>query len=76
MIQIQMAMQMHEVEQRMRERQMLVMMMSNTYNQQQEEEDRMIRRVMEESKAQADPNSPDVDNMTYEQLLALEEKSG
>jgi hypothetical protein len=32
MIQIQMAMQMHEVEQRMRERQMLVMMMSNTYN--------------------------------------------
>lgn len=36
----------------------------------------MIRRVIEESKLEADPNSPDVDNMTYEQLLALEEKSG
>jgi len=41
-----------------------------------QEEDAMIRRVMEESKFQADPNNPDVDNMTYEQLLALEEKSG
>jgi len=31
-----------------------------------QEEDAMIRRVMEESKVQADPNNPDVDNMTYE----------
>lgn len=35
------------------------------------EEERMLQMVIEESKVMSDPNSPDVDNMTYEQLLDM-----
>jgi len=44
------------------------------------EEERLLRRVIEESKEEAvlnlDPTSPDVDNMTYEQLMELGENAG
>lgn len=44
------------------------------------EEDRLLLRVIEESKEEAvfnqDPTSPDVDNMTYEQLMELGENAG
>jgi len=42
------------------------------------EEERLLQRAIEESKNSAphDPNNPNTDNMTYEQLLELEEKNG
>ena len=44
------------------------------------EEERLLRRVIEESKEEAvlnlDPSNPDVDNMTYEQLMELGENAG
>jgi len=43
----------------------------------QAEEERLLARAIEESKADAaDPNNPDPDQMTYEQLLELEENNG
>lgn len=37
----------------------------------------MLQAVLEESKqAFHDPNNPDVDNMTYEQLMELQDKAG
>ena len=36
------------------------------------EEERLLQAALEESKQMAhDPNNPDVDNMTYEQLMEL-----
>jgi len=32
--------------------------------------------VMEESKQSADPHNPDVDNMSYEQLLEMADNAG
>ena len=40
------------------------------------EEERLLQRAIEESKADADPSRPNVDSMTYEQLLELEEANG
>lgn len=42
------------------------------------EEERLLQRALEESKADApnDPNNPNTDNMTYEQLIELEEANG
>lgn len=40
------------------------------------EEERLLQRAIEESKTDADPNNPNVDNMTYEQLMELEEANG
>lgn len=40
------------------------------------EEERLLQRALEESKVDADPNNPNTDNMTYEQLLELEENNG
>ena len=42
------------------------------------EEERLLQRAIEESKNSApnDPNNLNTDNMTYEQLLELEEKNG
>ena len=44
------------------------------------DEERLLLRVIEESKEEAvfnlDPTSPDVDNMTYEQLMELGENAG
>jgi hypothetical protein len=42
----------------------------------EEEEQRLLQRAIEESKNDADPNNPNTDNMTYEQLLELEERNG
>ena len=38
----------------------------------------MLQRAIEESKADMDndPNHPNPDNMTYEQMLALEDRNG
>ena len=53
-------------------------MMTMHFTQQQRlaEEERQLMRVIEESKNSADPNSPDVDNMTYEQLLEMGDTAG
>ena len=42
------------------------------------EEEVRLMRAIEESKYEEviDPNNPNVDNMTYEQILELEENSG
>lgn len=42
------------------------------------EEQRLIQRAIEESKGEGgnDPNNPNTDNMTYEQLLEMEETNG
>lgn len=43
------------------------------------EEERLLQRAIEESKNLApadDPNNPDVDRMTYEQLMELGENAG
>lgn len=42
------------------------------------EEQRLLQRAIEESKndANQDPENPNPDSMTYEQLLALEENNG
>jgi hypothetical protein len=36
----------------------------------------MLKLAIEESKREADPNNPNVDAMTYEELLELEEANG
>ena len=41
------------------------------------EEERLLQRALEESKNDAqDPDNPDVDRMTYEQLMELGENAG
>ena len=42
------------------------------------EEERLLARAIEESKHEepVDPSNPNPDNMTYEQLLELEENNG
>jgi len=41
------------------------------------EEERLLQRAIEESKNESyDPSMPNTDNMTYEQLLELEENNG
>ena len=42
----------------------------------QAEEERLLQRAIEESKNEQDPNNPNPDNMTYEQLLEMEEANG
>ena len=74
-----MAMRMQEVESRVRERQMLMAAMQMNALSAQAEEDRMLQMALEESKndnAFSDPTAPDVDNMTYEQLLELGDNAG
>ena len=57
---------------------MMQVMMSSMIgaNSAQAEEERLIQRAIEESKQDADPTVPNVDNMTYEQILELEENNG
>ena len=55
---------------------MQVMMNSMLGSNAAAEEERLIQRAIEESKADADPSRPNVDNMTYEQLLEMEEANG
>jgi hypothetical protein len=77
MRQIEMAMRMQEIESRVRERQMMMAAMQMNAMSAQQEEDRMMQRAMEESKRDANPSgAPDVDNMTYEQLLELGDNCG
>ena len=70
--QMQLAMHLSEVENRMQERQMFYMAMraGAGADQAAAEEERLLQRAIEESKndagALADPNNPDVDRMTYE----------
>lgn len=40
------------------------------------EEERLMQRAIEESKQDAPGGQPNPDNMTYEQLMELEEKNG
>ena len=46
----------------------------------EQEEQRLLQHAIEESKAMAsgagDPSNPDVDSMTYEQLIELGESAG
>ena len=44
----------------------------------QEEEERILQMALEASNQEQviDPNNPDVDNMTYEQLMELGENAG
>ena len=81
MAHLQMALHMSDVENRMNERQMIMMALNAGAGaeQAQAEEERLIQRAIEESKREApanDPNNPDVDRMTYEQLMALGENAG
>ena len=66
-------MRMNEVERRIREREVFMMHMQMAEQMRVAEEEHLMRRVIEESKEEAnlnlDPTSPDVDNMTYEQLM-------
>ncbi len=47
-----------------------------TQQQRLADEERQLMRVIEESKNSADPNNPDIDNMTYEQLLDMGDAAG
>ena len=74
-------MQLQHQEVRNREKEIMMQVIMNSMlgvNSAEEEEQRLIQRAIEESKNDApnDPNNPNVENMTYEQLLELEEKSG
>lgn len=73
-------MRMNEVERRIREREVFMMHMQMAEQMRVAEEEHLMRRVIEESKEEAnlnlDPTSPDVDNMTYEQLMELGENAG
>ena len=40
------------------------------------EEQRLIQQAIEASRGDADPNNPNTDNMTYEELLQLEDRNG
>lgn len=42
----------------------------------QRKEEMMFQRAIEESKREADPHNPNIDDMTYEELLQLEEANG
>ena len=64
-----------------RERDMMMQVMMNSMggvNSAEAEEERLLARAIEESKQSApdDPSNPNTDNMTYEQLLELEENNG
>lgn len=76
--QIEIAMRLRkEDERRQREREMIMMAMHMAQMQAISEEERLIKRAIEESKEMAnDPTNPDVDNMTYEQLLEMGENAG
>lgn len=65
-----MALRMKAAERDIRKNEM-IMMMRMAQQQHRLEEERMLQMVIEESKVMSDPNSPDVDNMTYEQLLDM-----
>ena len=81
MAHLQMALHMSDVESRMNERQMIMMALNGGAGAEQArvEEERLIQRAIEESKREApanDPNNPDVDRMTYEQLVQLGDTAG
>ena len=62
---------MNEIEQRVAERNMIMQALhadGGSMVSAQAEEERLLQRAIEESKqmSPADPNSPDVDNMTHE----------
>ena len=73
-------MRMNDVERRIKEREFIMMHMHMAEQMRAVEEERLMQRVIEESKddahAHIDPTCPDVDNMTYEQLMELGENAG
>ena len=80
MRQIELAMRMNDVERRIREREFMMMSMQMAEHMREAEEERVLMRVMEESTHESchnlDPSNPDVDNMTYEQLVEMGETAG
>ena len=76
MAHLQAAMHMHDMENRYNERQMLMMALQEGAgaDQARREEERLLQRAIEESKNERpanDPDNPDVDRMTYEQLMEM-----
>lgn len=72
-------MSMQRAEMREREKQMIMMTMMDSMmgaNSAEAEEQRLIQQAIEASRGEGDPNNPNVDNMTYEQLLELENNNG
>jgi len=70
---------MQHAEARQREKEMMMQVMMNSMlgaNSAAMEEERLLQRAIEESKNEGNPGNPNVDNMTYEQLLELEENNG
>ena len=58
---------------------MQAMAISTEANYQQREEERLLQMALEASNQDApvvDPDNPDVDNMTYEQLMEMGENAG
>ena len=75
------AMHVQHQEVRQREKEIMMQVMMNSMlgmNSAEAEEQRLIQRAIEESKQSVpdDPSNPNVENMTYEQLLELEENNG
>ena len=63
-----------------REKQMIMMTMMDSLtgaNGVEAEEERLLQQAIEASRGEAnDPNNPDPDRMTYEQLMELEDRNG
>ena len=72
-------MHMQRAEMREREKQLIMQTMMESVmgaNGVEAEEQRLIQQAIEASRGDADPNNPNTDNMTYEELLQLEDRNG
>lgn len=72
-------MQMQRQEMRERENQMIMMTMMESMQGAtgvEAEEQRLLQQAIEASRGEGDPNNPNTDNMTYEELLQLEDRNG
>jgi hypothetical protein len=64
---------------RERENQMIMMTMMESMQGAsgvEAEEQRLLQQAIEASRGEADPSNPNTDNMTYEELLQLEDRNG
>lgn len=64
---------------RERENQMIMMTMMESMQGAtgvEAEEQRLLQQAIEASRGEGDPNNPNTDNMTYEELLQLEDRNG
>lgn len=76
---VALAMQMHRQEMLEREKQMIMMTMMDSMlgaTGVEAEEQRLLQQAIEASRGDADPSNPNTDNMTYEELLQLEDRNG